>query len=1219
MSSNNSSYSWRRDSKRTFSSLIAYTLALVFTLTLMPQQTLAASSTSWSQAGYDNVSKTWTPGNMVKYAEGDYLPYRANAEGYAPTGQDIAFDLDYLESGTGALGFDQATNWFIGPYVPYSGSPTLYTKAQIQAYAQATYGKSIIEPATQFLGPTPGSTANAFSITAPVELTAGGLPIPAGYTGDTILRYKIVPNLNGYTQGSATALPGSFINALMTYYGGSWTMYYEAHLAESGAPNLFAGGIVQRGAGAYAGSSLHVTFDRVGEKTIPLPTGGLANRDILVEKTWANIADAVPVTIKLMAQNGTGGTPYVAGTITLDGVVDTNANPEYAPWKGKFVNVPIYYYVSKVPYPIIYTVVEDPVPPGFKPPVYSGLASDVLKVHNEKNFGSLEASLDVKAQDYHNVLKQDYHNEMAQDYHNVLKQDFHNVLKQNFHNVLKQDFHNVLKQDFHNVLKQNYHNVLAQDFHNLLKQDYHNVLKQDFHNELAQDFHNVLAQDFHNLMEQDFHNVLAQDFHNVLSQDFHNVLEQDFHDVLMQDFHNVLAQDFHNELAQDYHNELAQDFHNELAQDFHNELARDFHNELAQDFHNVLKQDFYNMLKQDFHNVYVPVFEKGVSNAYGTVVSGITYGYGADGTSGLPGGYLNNGMTYLTINNIGQYTSENPLMVWIADSSPKNKKSSPTEYNKNYDYFYELYAEDNRVYIRFDDRLIEAGFGILVSDKAFTGNPASLVKHDNNPDGTPVKVDKNGNTYVFFHADGVSWYTTGEYEFVRWDFLEKVLDNDPYYFQKILDGDPYLFQKVLDGAPYFSEKILDGAPYFSAKILDGTPYFSAKILDGTPYFSEKILDGATYFSAKILDGTPYFSAKVLDGIPYFSEKILDGGPYFSEKILDGAPYFSEKILDGAPYFSAKILDGIPYFSEKILDGAPYFSEKILDGTPYFSAKILDGAPYQFEKVLDGTPYQFEKVLDGAPYFSAKILDGAPYFSEKILDGAPYQFEKVLDGIPYQFEKVLDGTPYFFEKVLDGTPYFSAKILDGTPYFFQKVLEGTPYSVSDFPGVYTLTLMKGASVIDTATLTKDNTSKLFENLQPGVYTVILSLGATEISRQDVTVNSGAKATAAFTDTIDGVQGDDVIIDGVKGADVIIDGVKGADEIIDGVKGDDVIIDGVKGDDVIVDGVQGADVTIDGEQGPDVIIDGTQGPDVYYGSTDPEDPESIDHGKYTPPRP
>lgn len=35
--------------------------------------------------------------------------------------------------------------------------------------------------------------------------------------------------------------------------------------------------------------------------------------------------------------------------------------------------------------------------------------------------------------------------------------------------------------------------------------------------------------------------------------------------------------------------------------------------------------------------------------------------------------------------------------------------------------------------------------------------------------------------YVFFHTDGINWYTIGEYEFVRWDFTEKVLDSDPYY------------------------------------------------------------------------------------------------------------------------------------------------------------------------------------------------------------------------------------------------------------------------------------------------------------------------------------------------------------------------------------------------------------------------------------------------------
>ena len=76
--------------------------------------------------------------------------------------------------------------------------------------------------------------------------------------------------------------------------------------------------------------------------------------------------------------------------------------------------------------------------------------------------------------------------------------------------------------------------------------------------------------------------------------------------------------------AQDFHNELKQDFHNELKQDFHNELKQDFHNELKQDFHNELKQDFHNELKQDFYDEYVPVFEKHISNAYGTIVSGIT-------------------------------------------------------------------------------------------------------------------------------------------------------------------------------------------------------------------------------------------------------------------------------------------------------------------------------------------------------------------------------------------------------------------------------------------------------------------------------------------------------------------------------------------------------------------------------------------------------------------
>jgi hypothetical protein len=361
--------------------LLASILIALLMIGIMSIPTNAASSTTWSQAGYDNVSKTWTPGNTVRYYEGDWVPYRANASGYVPTGLMIAFDQDYRESG-GAIGYDGARNWFIGPMVPYGnpGNPAIFTKANISAYALATYGKDIIEPNTQFNG------EDAFTVNDPIEVTIGG--------GDTVLRYRVEPNIIGYIMGEPTAEVGSFIHALMTYYGGSWSMYYESHLAESGAPNLFEGGTVLIGAGGYTGSNLHVTFDRVGQKTIPLPTKGLNEREIPVEKIWVNLSDAVPVTIKLMAQNGPSGTPYVAETIVLDGVVDTNKNPEVSPWHGIFKGVPIYFYVNKVPVQIIYSVVEDPVPTGFKTPVYGGNAADGFTVTNELDLGCLKIDKD---------------------------------------------------------------------------------------------------------------------------------------------------------------------------------------------------------------------------------------------------------------------------------------------------------------------------------------------------------------------------------------------------------------------------------------------------------------------------------------------------------------------------------------------------------------------------------------------------------------------------------------------------------------------------------------------------------------------------------------------------------------------------------------------------------------------------------------------------------
>ncbi len=304
----------------------------------------------------------------------------------------------------------------------------------------------------------------------------------------------------------------------------------------------------------------------------------------------------------------------------------------------------------------------------------------------------------------------------------------------------------------------------------------------------------------------------------------------DYYKEWAQDYAKEWAQDYAKEWAQDYSKEWAQDFAKEWAQDYAKEWAQDFAKEWAQDYAKEWAQDYAKEWAQDYLRIFIPVFEKRMDSATGTLVSGITYGYGTEGTSGIPGGYLMNGMTYLTINNIGQYTEEDPMIVWIADSSPNNGMKEPTEYNRNKGYFYELYVKDGKVFIDFDDRLISANFGILVSDTAFTKNPTKYIKHNNNLTGTPVKTDKNGNTYVFFHGTAVSWYVTGEYEFVRWDFLRNELSGDPYLTGNVFNvGDPYLTGNVFDvGDPYLTGNEFNvGDPYLTGNEFNvGAPYLT---------------------------------------------------------------------------------------------------------------------------------------------------------------------------------------------------------------------------------------------------------------------------------------------------------------------------------------------------------------------------------------------------------
>jgi hypothetical protein len=227
---------------------------------------------------------------------------------------------------------------------------------------------------------------------------------------------------------------------------------------------------------------------------------------------------------------------------------------------------------------------------------------------------------------------------------------------------------------------------------------------------------------------------------------------------------------------QDFAIKWTQDYAKVWAQDFALIWAQDWAKNWVQDYANEYTQDYATRWAQDYVDTYIPVFQSKTMSVSGTLVSGITYGYGADGKGSIPGGYLGNGMTYLTINlkNL-QAAGEDGMMVFIADSSPNsNGKKLPTEYNKNIGYYYTLTADNNNVYLKVgDDSLVSTSFGFLVQNAAFNGNPTSQIKHDNIGTKALPKPDKDGNIFVFFHAEGVKWNSaaTSDYKFVNWEFL----------------------------------------------------------------------------------------------------------------------------------------------------------------------------------------------------------------------------------------------------------------------------------------------------------------------------------------------------------------------------------------------------------------------------------------------------------------
>ena len=207
------------------------------------------------------------------------------------------------------------------------------------------------------------------------------------------------------------------------------------------------------------------------------------------------------------------------------------------------------------------------------------------------------------------------------------------------------------------------------------------------------------------------------------------------------------------------------------VQDFYTQTRQDTYTQVVYDIYNQPNWDIYQRELQD---TYVPTFEKKVTQTQKTTL--VSRGGTAWG----------NGHTYLSL-PIGTRQS-----VGIALSDPSN---TPVGYS------YFISVSETAVTLTLDDRLISASVALKVfaEEPAQTG-PGSHTQlgPDRRSVSVPLPEGHGDIIYVYVHFEGgISFYTTGEYEFAGWKFKEtREVRN---YFVKNQQGE-LEFVKTFKGA-----------------------------------------------------------------------------------------------------------------------------------------------------------------------------------------------------------------------------------------------------------------------------------------------------------------------------------------------------------------------------------------------------------------------------------
>ena len=454
-------------------------------------------------------------------------------------------------------------------------------------------------------------------------------------------------------------------------------------------------------------------------------------------------------------------------------------------------------------------------------------------------------------------IQQNFEREVQQFFERDIQQYFERSVQQFFERDIQQYFERDVQQNYEREIQQYYERSVQQFFEREIQQRFEREVKQYFEREIQQFFERDVKQYFEREIQQFFEREAKQYFRRDV-QEFFERSAQEFFERDVQEFFERSAQEFFKRDVQDFFERTVQQFFERDVQEFFERSAQEFYERNKQDrYVPVFKKDVSSkngtmVTWRDSGKIPGGTFGNGMTFLTldldaARSAEGVTFRIADSSPSNRPIDY------YYTVRAVGNelvLSLDNLISASVtlkAYSTPPDKhdpshhvtltgnqvlrvplpaaSSGGNSGNSGIGSYSGLNVSTSvsgnnlnsgTLTITIKDT---AGAVVAKADFAKPGNSSKDFKVGEytvnvqfsgqsvksatisagpavGPEPGEEPVTGSGVVYIFVHFDGLNWFTTGEYEFVRWQYLDTITGE--YELVETKFGD-YVLQKTVYG------------------------------------------------------------------------------------------------------------------------------------------------------------------------------------------------------------------------------------------------------------------------------------------------------------------------------------------------------------------------------------------------------------------------------------